>query len=686
MPKNIRRLCQIGQPNRATTALCGLFALVVMVREPVLAQGRAPAPIVVGRDLTQASIEDLMSVEVTSVSKKEQKLSEVAAAIFVISQTDIRQSGARNIPDLLRMVPGLDVAQMTASKWAISARGLNSEFTGELLVLIDGRAVYTPLFDGVDWDTQDVPLEDIERIEVIRGPGGTVWGANALNGVINVITVKAADTPGVLVTAGGGSIQQGFGTAQYGGKIQESTDYRIFAKYINESHFPDLNGANAEDGRHLLHGGFRADSILSAKDTLTIQGDLYSGGEGDEIVHSILFPPDNVTINRLVSLSGGNILGRWNHVFSTWSDTTIQVYLDRYTRSGPQAREVQNTFDIDFQHHLALGRRQDLIWGAGYRHGADQTAGTIDEAFVPANWSGDLFNLFVQDEIALKPNRVFLYAGTKLENSYFRGFDLQPSVRLSWTPSKRYTLWTAISRAIRTPSRRDVNLKAVLAALPGPAEVLLLGNPGLQSEHVVAYEAGYRAQPSERMSIDLAVFFNSYQGLQTIEPLPSFVNANSQPPILILPQTFGNKLHGTTDGAEVSVSWKPTDRWTVSPGYAFLQMHLHADPTSLDSASAADDQGSSPQHQAQLRSHVEMSRGLAWDVSGYFVGRLPAQAVAGYTRVDTQLTWRFGESMEASLVGQNLLRDRHVEFNDALATVNSSMIKRSAYARITWHF
>ena len=575
---------------------------------------------------------------------------------------------------------------MNANTWAISARGLNSEFAGELLVLVDGRAVYTPLFAGVNWDTLDVPLEDIERIEVIRGPGGTVWGANAVNGVINIITKKAADTPGALVIAGGGTHTQELGTVQLGGKLSADTNYRVFTRYFNTGHFPDLNGANAKDDWRLLHGGFRVDSNLSNEHSVTVQGDLYTGGEGNIIVHSILSPPDNVVVNRLGSLSGGNLLARWSHAFSSKSDVTAQFYFDRYTRSGPQVREARNTFDFDLEHHLALGNRHDLIWGAGYRHTADQTVGTIDEAFVPADRAAELFNVFVQDEVALKPDRLFLYAGTKLEDSYFTGFDLQPSIRLAWTPSNGRTLWGAVSRATRTPARRDVNLSAVLAALPGPAEVLLLGNSDAEPTHVLVYELGYRAQALESTSVDVAAFFNAYTGLQTIEPLPSFIDASTQPPILVHPLRFGNKLHGTTNGVEISVSWKATNRWTVSPGYAFLQTHLHTDATSLDTTSAADDAGSDPHHQAQLRSHFEISRTLTWDASAYFVGRLPEQAVASYTRIDTQLNWRFGESMEASLVGQNLLRDHHLEFNDALSTVNSSQIKRSAYAKITWRF
>ncbi len=637
-------------------------------------------------DLTQVSIENLMNMEVTSVSKKEQKLSQVAAAIFVITQEDIRHSGATNIPELLRVVPGMTVAQINSNTWAISARGFNLQFASKLLVLIDGRAVYTPLFGGVNWDTQEVPLEDIERIEVIRGPGGAVWGANAVNGVINIISKKAGDTQGILATGGGGAQALEFGTLRYGGEIAGSTKYRVFTSYQNNNHLPDLNGQNGEDGWHLLHGGFRADAKLSQKDTLTTEGDVYTGSEGSIIVHSILFPPDNVNVERLATFSGGNILGRWNHIFSSRRDTTLQFYLDEYRRNGPAATDVRDTIDFDFQNHMVLGTGQDLIWGVGYRHSVDDTEGTVDQAFVPPDSSKQFFSLFVQDQITLKPSRMYLYVGAKLENSYFTGFDLQPSVHLAWTPSARRTFWAGISRASRTPTRRDVGLDAALAALPGPSEVVLLGNPNIESEHVIAYELGYRAQPTERFSIDLTAFVNTYYNLESAEPLPPAIDKGSVPPILIHPILLDNKLRGTTNGVEASLKWKVTNHWTISPGYSFLQMHLHTDPSSLDTTSVADAEGSNPTHQAQLRSHLELWRGLAWDANAYFVGRLPAQSVPSYTRLDSQLTWRLGESVSLSAVGQNLIQDHHVEFNDAFQSVNASQIKRSAYAKLTWRF
>jgi iron complex outermembrane recepter protein len=641
-----------------------------------------------GRNLAQASLEDLLNIQVTSVSKKEQKLSRTAAAAFVITQEDIRRSGATDIPDLLRMVPGLDVAQINGNTWAISARGFNLQFANKLLVLVDGRAVYTPLFGGVYWDTVDVPLDDddIDRIEVIRGPGGSVWGANAVNGVIDIITKSAADTQGGLITAGGGTQALGFGTVQYGGRIKEHTSYRIFAKYLNDNHLPDLNGQSGNDGWYLAHGGFRVDANLSAKDSFLTEGDFYGANEGAVIVHSTLFPPSDTNEETLSILWGGNALGRWTHIFSSRRDMTLQFYFDRYTRDGPQSDDFRDTFDLDFQNHIFLGARQDLVWGLGYRHTADETVGTIDQAFLPANSAGELFNAFVQDQITLKSDRLALYVGSKLANDYFTGFDLEPSARMAWTPTNRRTFWAAISRANRTPTRRDTGLNAALAALPGPAEIAVVGNPNMRSEHVVAYEIGYREVPIERVSLDVAAFFNTYHGLESLEPAPSFLDPSSVPPVLVHPIVLDNKMYGTTEGVEASINWKVTHRWALSPGYSFLHMNLKTEASSLDTMSVADTQGSSPEHQAQLRSHMELPRGFSWDANAYFVGRLPAQFVPSYTRLDTQVRWRLAERIELRLVGQNLLRDHHAEFNDLLQAVTSSQAKRSAYAKISWQF
>jgi iron complex outermembrane receptor protein len=663
-----------------------MVALAATARVPqALAQQNS-----VSGDLGDLSIEELLNESVTSVSKREQKLSQVAAALFVITQEDIHRSGALNIPDLLRMVPGLDVAQINASTWAISARGFNHQFSDKLLVLIDGRAVYTQTRAGVNWDTQDVPLQDIERIEVIRGPGATVWGANAVNGVINVITKQAKDTQGTLITAGGGTQDPAFGTTQYGGKIADDASYRVFTKYLDRNDLPDLTGRNTNDGWHLLHGGFRVDGSLSGNDSVTAQGDIYRGSEGAVIEHiASISPPVNDSVQKLADLSGGNILGRWSHVLSSRSDTTVQVYFDRYVRSGPSTFETRNTADFDFEQHQLLGSRQDLVWGAGYRRTADQIVGTVDGAFVPADRTLQLFSAFVQDQITLAPERVFLTIGTKLEHNSFTGFELEPSIRMTWTPSARDTVWAAVAEAARTPDRGDVNgdFNIVAFALPNgaPAELGIVGNPQQRSERLLATDLGYRMQASNRVSVDLAMFYNRYRDLRSVEPGAPVLETNPVPH-LDIPLLYSNQMHGTTEGLELSAHFKITERWTLSPGYALLHMNLRTDPGSQDTTSVANIEGSNPRHQAQLRSWVNLPHGLGWSTNLYFVDRLPAQQVPSYTRLDTQLIWRATQRLELSLVGQNLLQNLHVESNDLVTSVNPTQVKRSVYAKFAWTF
>ena len=642
------------------------------------------------QDLTKINLEDLMNIEVTSVAKKAQKLSQTASAVFVITREDIERAGVTNIPDLLRMVPGLDVAQINSSNWAISSRGFNHQKSNKLLVLVDGRAVYTLIYAGVFWDTLDVPLETIDRIEVIRGPGASVWGANAVNGVINIITKKASDTQGVLISGGPGTTQPIFGTAMYGGKIKFG-NYRIFTKYQDNSHLSDPTGQNGLDGWHLLHGGFRTDQNLTANDTLTTEGGIYRGKEGSVIGHIVsIANSDFENAYRDSPLSGGDLLMRWKHTLPNSSETTLQFYMHNYTRSGPETREVSHTLDFDFQHHWTVNDRHDLIWGGGYRRTGDDTEGTIDLSFVPSDRVLQLESFFVQDQISLKPNRLLLTAGTKLENNDLGGFNAQPSGRLAWTPNEKQSLWAAVGSAVGTPSRRTNDCFIPLTVFPGPdgqpIVPTLFGNPHVKSENVVAYEAGWRTEENSRLTLDVTAFFNSYHHLYNQEPGTPYYSANPAPLHLVFPQTWENKMHGHTQGVEISANWRVGERWTLSPGYSLLQMHLRMDPDSQDTNTLPNIEGSSPKHQAQLRSRVDLARGLTWDANAYFVSSLPAQAVNSYTRVDTQLSWHAAERTVISLVGQNLVKDHHLESNDVYTTINPSRAKRSAYAQISWEF
>ncbi len=451
-----------------------------------------------------------MNTQVTSVSKKEQSLSRTAAAIFVITADAIRHSGATNIPDLLRMVPGVDVAQINANTWAISIRGLNGRFSNELLVLVDGRNVYTPTFGGVFWDVLDLPLEDIARIEVIRGPGGTIWGANAVNGVINIITKNAAQTRGGMVVAGAGNLDQGFGTAQYGGGLGKNTDYRVYTKYFNQDHMPGLSGQDGADGWHILRGGFRTDSSLSSKDKLTLRGDAYTGAEGnpDSLLLSVTSPALQ-DVNFAVPLSGGFLQSVWDHAFSARSDTTLRVCFDRYRRDDVLL-ERRSTFNVEFQHHIAWGSRQDLVWGANYSVTDSDTHGNLSFSLNPSDVNMQLFSLFFQDEIAVVPDKLYLTVGIRLDHNYYTGFNVLPGSQVSWTPSNREMLWASISQANRTPAETDTGSRINFAGFPGPggtpALAALVGNPRFDDEALTAYQAGWRTTVRKDFSLDLAAF------------------------------------------------------------------------------------------------------------------------------------------------------------------------------------
>jgi iron complex outermembrane recepter protein len=650
-----------------------------------------------GVDLTTLNIEDLMNVKVTSASKKEQKLSRTAAAIFVISQEDIRRSGATNIPDLLRMVPGMDVGQINGSTWAISSRGFNAQFSNKLLVMIDGRIVYTPYFAGVYWDTLDVPLEDIDRIEVIRGPGGTIWGANAVNGVISIFTKKAGDTHGGMVEAGGGNIDAGFGTAQYGAKAGKATDYRVYTKYSNQNQMLDLNGLDGADGWHMLRGGFRTDSVLSSKDTLTVEGDMYSAREGElGFVLPSITSPSYAPVSEEINLSGGFLQSTWNHSYSDRSDSSLQVSFVPYRRGDPQEPEKRKTFYLDFQHHFAWSRRQDIVWGLGYSYTTDKIIGGLTVSFNPASKVLQTVNSFVQDEIALIPDRLYLTLGTKLEHNSYTGLGLMPSVHMIWSPNDRHMFWAAVSRALRTPSRNDTNLVVNVGGSPGSDGTLDLvrffGNPQFKNEGLTAYEMGYRTTVRKNLSIDIAAYYNDYDHLESTEPGTPFPEATPLPPHLVLPLMYENLLFGETHGIEIAANWKVSDRWTLSPGYALEQLHVHEEPSSADAETGPFIENGTPHHSAQIRSHFDLRHDLSWDGFVSFADHLSKQGLStferipSYTRLDTGLTWKPTETVSVSVFGQNLLKVQHLEFEDVFGSMQSGQIKRGGYAKVTWRF
>jgi len=656
-----------------------------------IAQLAYPAGASQAADLTKRSLEDLMNIEVTSVSKKGQKTSEAAAAVFVISREDIAHSGALNIPDLLRMVPGLDVAQIDTANWAISARGFNGQFSNKLLVLVDGRTVYTDTFAGVFWDSQNVPLNSIERIEVVRGPGAAVWGANAVNGVINIITLSAADTQGATVAASAGNGSIGPETLSYGGTVRNFGAYRVYAEGFEVNALPTSARLDGQDDWRLVHGGFRTDTSISAKDSLTTEGDVYVGNAGElAYIPLSIQPPESATVALRDLYSGWNLLTRWNRTFSPRSEATLQASFDRTSRGDTTYSMGLDTLDIDFQNHIAWGAKQDVVWGLGYRLSTDDISPTLRVSATPQVRHAQLFNSFIQDEFGLLPDRLHLILGARIEHNDRTGFVIQPSARLMWTPDSRNSIWAAVSHADRTPARSDTDFRVNFEVLPGPDNlpifVSLLGNPNERNEQVAAFEIGYRTTLTSRFSSDSTVFYYRYRDLVSVEPGTMRIETNPEPVHLLIPSSFGNGLFGEAQGIETFAKWRVTKIWTLDPGYAFFSLHLHKFAGSQDIDTVKETEGATPNHQAQLRSYLGLPWKLQWIASAYFVNRLPAQSIPSYTRLDTGLNWRAGENVSLSVEGQNLLKNLHPEFSGTDSTVQSGLMRRVVYGKIAWFF
>jgi iron complex outermembrane receptor protein len=672
-----------GWTRRATRIALSVSVLVCAAD----VRGRAEQP----QDLAGQSLEDLMKVEVTSVSKKGQTLSRTAAAVFVITQEEIQRSGATNIPDVLRMVPGMDVAQINANTWAVSARGLNGQFSNELLVLLDGRNVYTPSFGGVYWDTMDLPLENIERIEVILGPGASVWGENAVNGVVNIIRKKAGETKGGMVSAGAGNTDAGFATAQYGGSITERVDFRVYAKYFDQHDERSNESGDAGDGWHVLRGGFRTDTTLSGKDTLTVEGDMYTGREGDPtyVLSSILAPgPQEVEL--FINVSGGFFQTMWTHTSSERSDFTVMGSFDTYERSD-LLEDHRKTASFEFRHHYRWKERQELVWGGAYSHSDGTSNGSNWISLVPPNQSESVFSGFVQDEIAAIPDKLFVTLGSKFESNTYSGFSALPTARALYAFSEKRSIWAAVSRAERTPAEIDTSLRLNAGAVTEPngmlAAISAFGNPHVKDEGDIAYETGFRTMVNPRLSIDLAAYYNDYDHQISSEPQAPFIETTPAPAHLVLSTIDENLIFGETHGMEISAKWKVTDWWTLDPSYDFERIHMHRAAGSQDTETGPDTEGSDPHQHGRVRSRVDVTKSLTWNASAYFADRLEAQGVPSYTRLDTNLIWRLSEKLTLGIYGQNLLRDRHLEFFDpGSSSTRSTQIRRSGYAKLTWRF
>jgi iron complex outermembrane recepter protein len=646
-----------------------------------------------GSDFLALGLEDLMNTTVTSVSRKSQLVSDAAAAVFVITQDDIRRSGVTSIAEALRMAPGLEVARIDANKWAISSRGFNGRFASKMLVLFDGRTVYTPLFSGVFWDRQDTMLEDIDRIEVIRGPGAALWGANAVNGVINIITRSSVDTLGTQVTAGAGSQEKVFGAARYGRQLGNDAALRLYGKYTDRDGLDNVSGQHANNGWSALRGGFRLDADPTTQNSVTLQGDAFK-----ERLHETYenIPPSLNSFNFTAPVFGANLLTRWKHTFSEDADLALQLYYDRTDMKLAVVDEQRDTLDLDFQSRFTPIPGHEVVWGGGYRYSHDRiTTPTSALTLLPLHQGTHLFSSFIQDNIALIPDRLHVILGSKFENNSYTGFEVQPNARLIWTPSRRHTVWGAVSRAVRTPSRGEGSLSLYLPAdsTGSPLPVLghLIGNSELDAEELIAYELGYRVEVSGGLSADLAAFYNSYRKLSIFRSGAPVPEATPAPLHLALPLTLGNFGRAQTCGVELAADYKMLPWWRWRGTYTWLRiLRTETDP----GAAFTNVKGESPKHQVSLRSSLDLTKSVELDLWLRYVGALvfqdtpatPATPIDSYLTLDARVAWRPWRGVELSLTGQNLLPREHREFLPQLITTEATTVGRSVYGKVDWHF
>jgi len=632
-------------------------------------------------DLKKLSLEELSAIEVTTASKEASPAFRTPAAIFVLTNDDIRRSGATNIPDLLRLVPGVEVAQIDSVKYAIGIRGFEGRLSKNVLVLIDGRSVYTPLFAGVYWESQSTFLEDIDRIEVIRGPGGTIWGSNAVNGVINIITRSSRETRGDLVTAGGGNVDQGFLGARHGGGT-DRLSYRVYGQGFTRGPQFHQDGRNFDDSR-MGQGGFRMDWVPGARDSLTLQGDIYGSAAGQKLAISAFSPPSIVNVEKNAGLYGQNILGAWTRKLSGGSDVQIRAYYDRTDRQDLNYREVRNTFDFDFIHHKAYDRHQ-VIWGAGLRISPSrffQTVPTVD--FPPHDQTYSVYSGFVQDEIELVRERLSFTAGTKLEHNSFSGFEIQPSGRLAWTPDVEHTIWASVSRAVRTPSRIEDGFQFNFLSQPAPPLYLrLVGDGQFTPEQELGYELGFRNYLRKSGFLSVSAFFNRYADLLSVDSRPVFVETSPSPAHLVLPLYLRNGIKADTAGVEAAALFDVRDWWRLRGNYSYLALNAKNRPVSNDASTVRQLEGDSPRHKIVIQSSLTLGRGIDAVLTYRYVSDLPDQKVPAYSTGDASIGWRFARQWRISVVGRNLMQPYHFEYGGNPGPLVG--IRRAGYLKLTW--
>nr|CRH05993.1 putative TonB-dependent receptor [Candidatus Magnetococcus massalia] len=641
--------------------------------------------------ILELSLEEILDYEVTSVAKKRQLAANVATAMHVISQSDIQRSGAQSIPELLRMVPGVNVARINANSWAVSIRGFNGRYARKLLVLMDGRSIYTPLFGGVYWDAHELMLQDVERIEVIRGPGGTIWGSNAVNGVINIITKQASDTQTHLVSTSIGSEQQVNMAYRYGGQMGSNGHYRVYAKGVKWDDSLTASGTEQRDAWHSGKVGFRADISPTHNQTLQLQAELSSGAiDGVSSLNS--FNANPTEYSDTDKIYGSHLLAKWTQRTEEGSQFALLGYVDHAERISPYLHDQRTTFNVEFNHLAPLGKRHELNWGGGVRYIADEIRTHSNYSLQFSDPASDhiVTHLFVQDEMSFPDKNVSVTLGTKLEHNPYTGLEIQPSLRATWKPTKTHTVWGAVSRAVHTPSRfeRDGKIEVMSVAGTMPFVMKLSANDQVDSETVNALEIGHRSVLSPTLSMDSTIFFNVYDNLLGYSSSGTSVSMINFTPTLYLPASFVSMGTGESFGFETALKWQPTDDLEFQFAYSYLNLQIHT-PIHFENDGSDYNQNAetqSPRNQVSIRGSYAINEAWHWDAWIRYTDALYSLGIPAYTNLDMQLKWQPKEHITLSLIGHNLLEPAHAEGKSEFFSLPASEIERSVLLNLSWTF
>jgi iron complex outermembrane receptor protein len=679
MANAFRRITRGG--GRHPAAVCALAAAVVLCAAQ---DAGAQAVSALATPLKALSLEELGDVVVTSVSKEPEPVWRTAAAIYVLTHDDIVRSGATSIPDALRLVPGVEVARIDTSRnWVVGIRGFGDQFSKSVLVLIDGRTAYTPLWAGVHWPIQDTLLEDVDRIEVIRGAGGTIWGANAENGVINVITKSSRDTHGVYGSVTSGNVDQAIGGVRFGGATANGLNYRVYGQGIRRAPQFHTDGRNF-DTWDMGQGGFRLD-WEGTRDQLSVQGDAYKAQLGESVRVSTFTPAASFLVDDPIDVSGGNLILRWRRALRRGSDVTVQSSVDHTYRLGTDFGERRTTVDVDAIHHWRAAARNDIIWGLGARTSPGHLIQTYAFSnFEPHDQTLNLLSAFAQDSVTLVPRRLLVTGGVKVERNSYTGIETQPSGRVMWTPTNRQTVWGGVTRAVRTPSRLDEDITVLGFARADPLIYgVISGNRSLDAERVIAAEAGYRTLLKPSLYVDVTAFRNDYDNLVDLGSPTTRTQTTEGVSYLAVVFPYINGITGPTHGFELAPDWQPSRTFRLRGSYSFFDLALRPKGGNAQISVLPMLRGSTPHHEVTVQSLMTLPRGIQLDpIYRYVSARTGPAPIPAYQTADVHLGIPVGRGFDLSIVGQNLLQPHHPEWaRDPGPTVE---IRRSAYARINW--